>query len=381
MAGLAAAGLAAAFLTPVPAHASVAGHDAGWRVRLVGERDLAKGVTVGDTVVGELSGIDYDRRTGRYYLIADDTTTGPARFYTARIGLRRDAVTGVRFTGVRELLRPDGSPFPRANDEGRQSVDPESIRVDPRDGTLWWSSEGERDVPADGSAPYLVDPFVRQATRHGHYLRGLRLPANLRMSARRTGPRANLVLEGLTLSTDGRRVAASTEGALYQDGPIATVDHGATNRITWWDRRSGRPVRQLAYRLDAIPAKPDPPTASADNGISELLAVDRHHYLAVERSFAAGVGNSIRVYEFGTRGATNVLHRRSLAGGGYRAVRKHLLVDLGTLGLPHVDNIEGVTWGPRLPGGDRTLVFVADDNFNPSQTGQIIAVALHRTRR
>lgn len=377
-AGLAAAGLAAAFLAPIPGYASGPGHDGGWRVRLVGERDLAKGISVGGTRVGELSGIDYDRRTGRYYLIADDTTTGPARFYTARIGLRRDRVTGVRFTGVRELPRPDGTSFPRATDEGRQSVDPEAIRVDPRDGSLWWSSEGERDVPADGSAPYLVDPFVRQAARDGRYIRRLRLPGNLRMSARPTGPRANLVLEGLTLSRDGRRVAASTEGALYQDGPIATVDHGAVNRITWWDRRSGRPVRQLAYPLDAIPAKPDPPTASADNGISELLAVDRHHYLAVERSFSTGVGNSIRVYEFDTRGATNVLRRRALTSGGYRAVRKHPLVDLGALGLPHVDNIEGVTWGPRLPTGERTLVFVADDNFNPSQTGQIIVVALRR---
>lgn len=366
------AGAAPALATGAPAP----GDPAHWRVRLIGERDLPKDLTVGGTKVGELSGIDYDPRTGSYVLIADDTTEGPARYYTARVGLSRTAVTGVDFTGVRRLLRPDGTEFPRAGDEGRQTVDPESIRVDPRDGTLWWSSEGERAVPTDGSAPYLVDPFVRRATRGGRYLGQMRLPANLRMSAKETGPRANLVLEGLTLSADGRQVAASTEGALYQDGPIATVDHGAVNRVTWWDRRTGRPVRQLAYPLDAIPAKPDPPSGPADNGISELLAAGPQSYLAVERSYITGVGNSIRVYAFDTRGATNVLRRGSLTGGGYRTVGKRLVVDLGKLGLAHVDNIEGVTWGPRLATGERTLVFVADDNFSPSQTGQVIAVAV-----
>ena len=341
-----------------------------------GERGGAEDLTVGGTKVGELSGIDYDRRTGSYVLIADDTTEGPARYYTARVGLTRNAVTGVDFTAVRTLLRSDGSGFPQAGDDDRQSVDPESIRVDPRDGTLWWSSEGERAVPADGAAPYLVDPFVRRAARDGRYLGRMRLPANLKMRAEETGPRANLVFEGLTLTPDGRQVAASTEGALYQDGPIATVDHGAVNRVTWWNRRTGRPVRQLAYPLDAIPAKPAPPTGAADNGISELLAAGPHSYLAVERAFITGVGNSIRVYAFDTRGASNVLHRSSLRNGGYRPVRKHLLVDLGELGLDHVDNIEGVTWGPTLPTGERTLLFVADDNFNPSQTGQLIAVAV-----
>lgn len=357
--------------------APAVGAPAHGTVRLIGERDLPKDLTVGGTKAGELSGIDYDRRTGSYVLIADDTTEGPARYYTARVGLTRDAVTGVDFTGVRTLLRPDGTEFPQAGDDDRQSVDPESIRVDPRDGTLWWSSEGERSVPTDGSAPYLVDPFVRRAARDGRYLGQMRLPANLEMSAEQTGPRANLVLEGLTLTPDGRQVAASTEGALYEDGPIATVDHGAVNRITWWNRQTGSPVRQLAYPLDAIPAKPIPPSGSADNGISELLAAGPNSYLAVERAFITGVGNSIRVYSFDTRGATNVLNRKSLKTGGYHPVQKHLLVDLGNLGLNHVDNIEGVTWGPRLPTGERTLLFVADDNFNPTQTGQLIAVAVH----
>lgn len=346
-----------------------------WRARLLGSHVVGKNVAAGGTRVGELSSIDYDRATGAYYLIADDTEQAPARFYTLRMAVDRDGVHRVRFVRRTWLQRTDGTSFPPLSSTGTELADPESMRIDPTTRTLYWGSEGKRVVPESGG-PQLVDPFVRQASMSGRYLRQLRLPADERMSADGTGPRDNLVFEGLTLSTDHRWVVASNEGALYQDGPIATVQHGAVNRITWWNKRTGRPVKQLAYPLSAIPRAPRPPDASADNGVSALLAVDRHHYLVVERSYASGVGNTIRVFEIDSRGATNVLHKRSLRDGHYRAVRKRLVLDLGTIGLPHLDNIEGVTWGPRLPTGERTLVFVSDDNFNPSQVTQLVAVAV-----
>ncbi len=326
--------------------------------------------------VGELSGIDFDRRTNKWFLISDDSEDGPARFYTADIGLDGTGLTGVTFTGSTDILRTDGTMFPRLATRDPEVADPESIRLDPVDGTVYWSSEGKRDVPADGSAPALVDPWVRQMTVDGTHLREFRQPSLLRMSAGEVGPRRNATFEGLTLTTDGRELVTSMEGPLYQDGPLPTTSAGAITRLTWYDKRSGRPVRQFAYLLDPIPVPPNPPTAAADNGVSELLSLDRHRYLVVERSFASGVGNSIRVYEIDVRGATNVLQDRSLADGGVRAVRKRLVVDFATLGLSHVDNVEGVSWGPTLPTGERTLVFVTDDNFNPTQVNQLIAVAV-----
>lgn len=346
-----------------------------WQARLLGEHVVGKDLVVDGTVVGELSSVDFDRATGTYLLVTDDTEEAPAHFYTVRMRVDGDGISGVRFTGGRSILRTDGSVFPPLSSTGTELADPESMRIDPRSRTLYWGSEGKREVPADGD-PRLVNPWVRQMTLDGRHLRELGLPRNEEMSATQTGPRRNLVFEGLTLSADGRQLVASNEGALYQDGPIATVDHGAVNRLTWWDKGTGHAVRQVAYPLSAIPKAPVPPTAAADNGISELLAVDDHRFLVVERSYASGVGNTVRVFEVDTRGATNLLHRASLTGDDYRPVRKRLLLDLGEIGLDHVDNIEGVTWGPRLPTGERTLVFVSDDNFNDPQVTQLVAVAV-----
>ncbi|MET9018950.1 esterase-like activity of phytase family protein [Actinopolymorpha sp. NPDC004070] len=364
-----------------PPPAAAAGrHDPGLGTpRLLGVRTVPKGLVVGGLSVGELSGLDRDPRTGRWYLLSDDSEDGPVRMFTARFEVSEAGVGEIRFTGATALERTDGSTFPPFASADPEVADPESIRVDPRDDSLYWTSEGKRVVPTDGSAPALIDPWVRQATSAGKYVRQFAGPADLAMHADEVGPRANATFEGMTLTTDGRRLVTSMEGPLYQDGPSPTVDRGALTRLTWYDKRTGRAFRQVAYPLDPIPVAPNPPTASADNGVSELLAVDRHRYLVLERSFASGVGNSIRLYEIDDRGATNVLRRASLADGGYRPVRKRLVVDFADFagaGLPHVDNLEGMAWGPRLATGERTLVFVSDDNFNPSQVTQVVALAV-----
>ena len=41
-----------------------------------------------------------------------------------------------------------------------------------------------------------------------------------------------------------------------------------------------------------------------------------------------------------------------------------------------LDNVEGMTFGPDLPDGRRTLVLVSDDNFSESQVTQFLAFAL-----
>ena len=56
-------------------------------------------------------------------------------------------------------------------------------------------------------------------------------------------------------------------------------------------------------------------------------------------------------------------------------MKKTLLLDLNTLGIP-LDNVEGMTLGPRLPDGRRSLVLVSDNNFAASQFTQFLLFAL-----
>ena len=38
----------------------------------------------------------------------------------------------------------------------------------------------------------------------------------------------------------------------------------------------------------------------------------------------------------------------------------------------YTDNIEGVTFGPLLPNGHKTLLFIADNNFSAIEKTQLL---------
>lgn len=341
------------------------------RLRLLGESTLPHMMDFQGTAVGGLSGIDYQSSSGLYALISDDRSVlSPARFYTAHLRLDATSLGSAALQGVTPLRRADGSTFPnryqaRADEE---MPDPEAIRWLPN-GNLLWSSEG--------AVLRGMGPALHESRTDGSLVRSIPLPAmfEARQSAG-TGPRDNLSAEGLALSPDGLTVWMSMENALLQDGPSPRVGaEGGPCRITALDLASGRALRQFAYVPDAIPAHGPlpgvlPPVVYADNGISDVLMQDAHYMLVMERAYVAGQGLSVRLYRVDTRSGSNTLDLPQLQPGNHRPSPKTLVADFATLGLRLLDNTEGMTWGPLLPSGRRSLVVVSDDNFRRVQTTQ-----------
>lgn len=322
-----------------------------------------------DTIVGGLSGIDCDSAKGEYLLLSDDRSDlAPARFYTAR-WTPTDAAPELR--DVVTLQQADGrpwSPRPQARD-GVPVPDPEALRLRPDTGTILWTSEGDE---ARGFGPALYE-----SRRAGSLLREFALPAMFAPTPDgRRGTRDNLGFEGLALTPDHRHAWLAMENALIQDGPIPTLDSpGGPCRFTRIDLVSGTAVAQITYQPDAIPHRPLLPGAYADNGVSEILTLDAHRVLVLERAYTTGVGNSLRLYEIDTRSGTDTLALDALTPANHRPATKTLVADFATLGLSRLDNTEGMCWGPPLADGRRLLVVVSDDNFNPLQVTQFAAFA------
>ena len=44
---------------------------------------------------------------------------------------------------------------------------------------------------------------------------------------------------------------------------------------------------------------------------------------------------------------------------------------MDNLGI-YIGNVEGVTFGPLLPNGNRTLIFVVDNNFRATEKTQFL---------
>jgi 3-phytase len=347
-------------------------------VRLLGESVVPHKLQFQGTTVGGLSGIDRDHCTGEYALISDDRSVQqPARFYTARIDIDNNGVH-VRFTSTHTLKQPNGSTYPPPALNDGKAIDPEEIRVDPRTCDYWWSQEGNRPKSPDAPDP-VIQPSIQVAGRYGDYRRSLPLPKNYRITMEDRGPRRNLVLEAITFSRDGSTLTSAVEGPLLQDGPESTTEHGSLARVTRHNR-SGAVRDQFAYPLEPLFAAPDPTSPwNPDTGVSAILAHpdDPNRYLVLERTYVPGAGFKIRIFDATTRGATQVQGVDSLASAQVRPMSKRLVADLHDLPLSTVDNVEGMTWGPRLPSGERTLVLVSDDNFAAEEITQVIALALH----
>jgi 3-phytase len=351
-------------------------------LRLLGEFSFPSKTTFEGTTVGGLSGIAYDARRGVYYAVSDDRGELEApRFYTLRIDIGPGGIRDVRIVGV-TTLDSDAS-APGIQPYERNDSDLEEIVLLP-DGDLLISSERDRNGR----------PWIRRFALDGTLLDELPqrekfVPITQTDAEGRTvvlkGTRTNLGYEGLALSPDGGTLHAANEEALAQDGPVATRAEGTNVRIVEYGLGGPRagigPER--VYRTEPIFADPNPPTQFADNGVSSLLwighVLPQFDLLAMERSFATGVGNDVSIYGVRLAEAQDVAGADALPSPfGGRTASKTLLVNVGRAGIVP-DNLEGMTLGPPLPNGKLSLIAISDDNFSafdPPQVNQFILFEL-----
>lgn len=335
-------------------------------LQLLGEARIPAGLVFQGTVVGGLSSITYDAQRGVYYALSDDRSElSPSRFYTLRIDVSDGSFDSadVAVAGVTTLLRADGTPFPTF------ALDPEGL-VLAKDRDLVFTSEGDTNR--------LLDPIVARFGLDGRLRSTLPVPAIfLPTASHATGVRNNLAFESAGVPPNGRFFYTGTENALFQDGPAAALGVPSPARLLRYNLQTGRLDREWLYVTDAIAQPPVPAGAFAVNGLVELLPLNNEFLLAMERSFSVGVGNVVKLYRVALPGASDVSGLDSLAGrvGTLRAAQKTLLLDLSTLGLT-LDNLEGITFGPDLPDGRRSLVVISDNNFTPGQYSQVLLFAV-----
>ena len=341
-------------------------------IHFINEYILPNDIQFKNTVIGGLSGIDYDQARDVYYMICDDPSSkGPTRFYTAKLLISNKGIDSVVFTEVTTILDPSGKPYPDITKDRILSADLEAMRYDPRQDILIRSGEGQR-VIKDGKQE-LQNPDIVIMDRSGRYKDSFTLPANMRIQAEEKGPRHNSVFEGLTFGDNDNSVFVSVEDAIYEDGnSAATGDSTAWIRLLKFDEKARRQVAQYAYQADAVPHAPVPAGAFKVNGISEILYIGNDQLIIIERAYSTGrLSSDIRVYLADIKNAEDISTISLATQPAQKPVTKKLLLDMNTLGL-FIDNIEGVTFGPVLPNGNRSLVFVADNNFSAKQKSQFL---------
>lgn len=320
------------------------------------------------TLVGGLSALTYNRNTGKFYVLSDDRSqNAPARFYTLALDIQPEGFNAVEIEDVTFLKNANNELFSAG------SLDPEGLALSPRN-SLFLSSEG---IPSRG-----IDPFIAEFDLDtGQQLNTLRLPQRYLLNTPEEqenvprGVQENLGFEALTLSIvsvapqDPFRLFVAPEGPLIQE-------QDAENRLRllhYLINPIGPPVllSENLYLLDSAPE------GTISNGLTELIALDREGFLlSLERTFGlAGAG--AKLFQIATGEATDTLQYPLLNGdiSDIKPLRKQLLLDLSDLGIT-LDNLEGMTLGPKLPDGSSTLILISDDNFSENQVTQLLLFRL-----
>lgn len=336
--------------------------------------EVPHNLQVGGTTLGGLSGIDYNPDKEEYYFICDDRSNiNPVRFYTAKINWAADSIAAVSFTGVTILRRPNGDTFPGYYKNAHLAVDPESMRFNRTTRQFVWASEGDNAKDKNGNVVNQVDPAIYMADSTGRAKDSLDMPAVLRMAMRSDVPRENGVLEAIAFSKDFKKLFVSVEEPLVQDGPQVDVFPQDTYlRFFRFDMATKQNDAQWAYMPDPIPYVASPPNGYKVNGVSEIAYLGNNNFLVVERSFVTGRGFGAKIFLANSRYATSVLGRNSLViEPPFSTMSKKLLFDTKDLAPRYIDNIEGITIGPKLSNGHYSLLLVTDNNFTNEEKTQV----------
>lgn len=341
------------------------------QLKLLGHYNVDHNKPFMGTTIGGISGIDYDAKNDRYFLICDDRSAiNPARFYTVKLALGKSGIDSVQWLSVQSLLQANGKTYPSSKEDPAKTPDPESIRYDASKNQLVWTSEGERIIR--DKEIVLANPAITRMSLNGQYLDTLPLSENLHMRATEKGPRQNGVLEGMTFDNGFKTLYVNVEEPLYEDGPRADLTpNKAWIRIYQYDLKSNKNTAQYAYLLDPVAYPATPATAFKINGVPDIYAIGNNKLLVMERSFSTGrLPCTIKIFEVDLRGAEDISKNTSLiTSPPAKPLTKKLLLNMDTLG-DYVDNVEGMCFGPTLPNGHKTLVMVADNNFQLFETTQ-----------
>lgn len=329
----------------------------------------------GDTVeVGGLSGLAWSDLNNTLYAVSDDRggRAGPSRFYELRLSQSDEGKYSANIQAVLTIKTEAGKKFPD------RSLDPEGISLDAA-GWIYISSEG------DFKKTKTAVPSILKLNASGVLQSRYDFPMpwfspNPEDWDLNNGVRNNLSFESLDINPETGTLVTTTESALIQDGEKATNETGTRVRLSFNELTPEKGIIETAqhvYELSAIPDKSL--NTQSVIGVTDLIGFKGKKLLVLERAYLAGRSkNRVKLFFADCSQATDVITLKSIREVDIEPCTKEMVYDfdnlIGSLSEEHprVDNLEGMTLGPRAEDGRYLLILVSDNNFTSFQKTQFL---------
>jgi hypothetical protein len=319
------------------------------KLRFIDEYVIPANTIYKNTLVGGLSGIDF--HDNQYYVVSDDKKN--LRYYNLKIDFNKHKINQVLITNITHLNL-------------NKIYDLESIRV----------QKNHILITSEGNSDEISTPSILKVDFKGNLFQEI----SSKNTFKNLTPRHNGTFE--SLSVNNNYYFTAMELPFKEDGNEPSLKKGKYPiRISKINKKTNELENQYAYMLDKIPRDSKPSGKFLVNGLTELIQVTKNTFLTIERSYASGHkdgGNNVKIYQIDISNASDITKINSLTNTKYTPVKKELMFDFewirGKLTKEKVDNIEGITFGPKLENGNKSLIVIADNNFNKfsKQLNQII---------
>ncbi len=321
------------------------------QLNFLDEYVIADSLKYKSTIIGGLSGVDY--ANGYFYFVVDDSRD--PRFVKSKIKFEKDTILSIDFVDVVSLNDSTETFYKNT------FLDLESIFVDEETQEVNFVSEGSI---VKGESPSVFTTDTLGELVHNYNIPNYFIPNDIAKL------KHNGAFEGSSKSSNNKGFWVAMESPLLTDGDEPTFNKTSSPiRITYFDKTSKKATKQFAYQLEHI-TKPAKAKINL-NGLTAILEYKDNHFFIIERTYQSGYGahgNIIRIFEATVENeTTNTLDVDSLEETEFIPLKKRLLFNFAdvenklTDGI--IDNIEGITFGPTLANGNKSLLVISDDNF------------------
>lgn len=337
-------------------------------LKFLDEYILTDSLKLKNTIIGGLSGVDFVDNT--FFFVVDDIKN--PRILSANILISENKITNISFTDV-VSIDLESSFFLKES-----TLDLESILVD--------SLSKDVILVSEGSIKNQKKPSVFKIDKNGKFLENFELPENL---TKFENIKNNASFEATSKSVDKKGFWVAMESPLKNDGfePDFTKKSSPI-RISYFDHKSKSITKQFAYQLEHI-IKPSIGNINL-NGVTAILEHKKNHFFIVERTYQnefGAYGNSVKIFEAIINDtSSDILKIKSLKKSDFTLLEKRLIFDFNSikekLTNSIIDNIEGITFGPKLLNGNQSLLLVSDDNFQVygKQLNQFILLEIEKNK-
>lgn len=321
--------------------------DSQLKVNFINEFVLADSLFFDGYKVGGISDITFVNDT--LFMVVDDAEY--PRILKAKINLKNQQLADVNIV-AQTLIKIDSTII------NKPYFDIEALFV---------TKKGDLFVASEGNINLQKPPQVFNLDTIGNVKNTVQLPTYL---ADITNHYHNKSFEAMCLSYDQKGFWLATESPLKNDGePAGFEEKNYPVRISYFDFEAQKFTKQFVFLLDNVKNKSNAKVVI--NGLTSIIQLTEFQFIIIEREYQSGLGsygNKVRLYQLTIDNeTTNTIELLSLTNTNYKPLKKQLLFDFETiksqLSEGIVDNLEGITLGPKLVNGNQSLILASDDNF------------------